>query len=106
MKIFAFVLVLTLASQAQTPAPDKSEQPSPASATKVDPKLHADTVKFVEVTGTRKRILDGVDQSLDKGKQAMMERCPTCTPAFGEEWQKRMKERFNVDDFIAVYVDE
>ena len=34
----------------------------------------------------------------------MMEKCPRCTPEFGEEWEKRFLERTNVEDYVNVYV--
>jgi len=30
-------------------------------------------------------------------------KCPRCSSKFGDEWEKRMLERLNVNDFLAVY---
>jgi len=34
----------------------------------------------------------------------MMDKCERCTPAFGDEWEKRMLARTNIADYVDVYV--
>jgi len=95
------ILFLALSAQAQTPVNPAASLPAKA----VDAKLHEDTIKLVELSGTRQRLLDIIDASLESGRAAMAKQCPKCTPAFGNEWVKRMKQRYPTDQFVAVYVD-
>jgi hypothetical protein len=74
-------------------------------AAQPDAKLHADTVKLIELTGMRKRLLDGRDKSIADGRKAMMANCPMCTPQYFDEWTARMTSRYRVEDYLAVYVD-
>ena len=61
--------------QAQNPAPSKTEKTKPAEQTaapapaKPDPKLHADALKLVEVSGAKKRLEDGFPSMLEDGKK-------------------------------------
>jgi len=90
----------TPAPQAQKPA-EQSAAPAPA---KIDAKLHADVFKLVEISGARKRLEDGFASMAEEGKREMMKQCPQCSPEFGEEWTKRMRERLKPDDFLEVFV--
>jgi hypothetical protein len=104
----ALILPLNLQSAAPNPSsPQKSsiENPQkPSVEKKTDPKLHADAIQLVEVSGAKQRLQESFPKLIEDGRKAMMERCPTCTPAFADEWAKRMRDRVNVDDFLAVYV--
>jgi hypothetical protein len=106
------ILAIFLASPslpAQTPTPataqaERSAAQDAKSATdKPDPKLHADAVKFVELSGARKRLENGFASMTEEGKKLMMQQCPQCSPEFGEEWSKRMLTRLKVDDFLEVF---
>jgi hypothetical protein len=104
-RTFYTILVLFLAffANAQSPA-DKPPQQDPPTAKQIDPKLHADAIQLVEVSGAKQRLQGGLTENVAKGKKQMMETCPTCAPAFAEEWEKRMLERIKVNDFLDVYV--
>jgi hypothetical protein len=104
MKSILLFLALTLCATAQSPVEKPSEPGEAAAAKKVDPKLHADAVKLVEVSGAKQRIRDNLKQMVSEGKKQMMEKCPRCTPEFGDEWEKRFLERININDFLDVYV--
>jgi hypothetical protein len=70
---------------------------------KVDPKLHADVVKFVELSGEREKMQSGLAGQLAAAKFRMMtEECKGCDPAFGDEWVKRMTARTKVDEYMHV----
>jgi hypothetical protein len=105
-----FVILLAVPSlRAQTPASPAAqaakpaEQDAKAAPAKPDPKLHADVVKLVELSGARKRLEDGLPSMVEDGKKEMMKRCPQCSPEFAEEWGKRMLARLKVDDFLRVF---
>lgn len=70
----------------------------------IDPKLHADVVQLVELTGARQRMLAGLDKQIDEGKNSILKNGPNADPRFAEEWAKRMKARTNIDDYVAVFV--
>ena len=76
----------------------------PTVAKRVDPKLHRDAVKLVELSGAKQYLQDNLAKMIDEGKKVMMDKCPACTPEFGEEWKKRFLERANINDFLDVYV--
>jgi hypothetical protein len=98
-----FVLIVALTAAAQSPADKPSEQQGSSTSNKVDPALHADAVKLVEATGARDLVKGNLKQTVEEGKKKIAEKCPTCDPAFAEEWGKRMLERLKVDDFLDVY---
>lgn len=96
--------------QAQNPAPSKTDKTKPAEQTaapapaKPDPKLHADALKLVEVSGAKKRLEDGFPSMLEDGKKQMMKQCPKCSEEFANEWTKRMSARIKADSFLEVFV--
>ncbi len=92
------------AQTATTPsAAPQSEKPAEPTV-KPDPKLHADVVKLVELTGAKKRLESGFPSMVEDGRKEMMKRCPQCSPEFGEEWSKRMVARLKAEDFLKVFV--
>jgi hypothetical protein len=104
-RMFYTILILFLAFVANAQSPgDKRPQQDPPTAKQIDPKLHADAIKLVEVTGAKQRLQGGLTENVAKGKTQMMETCPKCAPAFADEWEKRMLERIRVNDFLDVYV--
>ena len=103
MKWTFLLLALLLSANAQSPV-DQHSEPSPsASATKADPKLHADAIRLVEASGAKQHLQDNFKQMVDEGAKAMMEKCERCTPAFRDEWEKRFLERSNIQDYLDVY---
>ena len=92
-------LSLTLLFAIQTPSTVIAPPPTATQA-----QLHEDALKLVEVSGLRATIETTLSSSFATGAKAMMERCKECAPEFAEEWQKRMKQRSNVDDYLNVYV--
>jgi hypothetical protein len=105
MKLAAGLLILLcgigLRSSAQQPAPAASQTPT---VTAADSTLHENVVKLVELMGSRKRILDGRDKALAEGREKMLQIEPNLTPEFGDEWVKRMHDRYNVDDYLNVII--
>jgi len=97
-------VVVVLAS-AQDSA-DKRSQASVAAGSipQAGARLHSDVIKLVELSGTRAAMQNSLKQLVNDGKTRMMQACPGCSPAFGDEWAKRMLARANLDDFIDVYV--
>jgi hypothetical protein len=112
MRNFLFLAIFlaspSLPAQTPTPATAQSEKPAAQDAKpatdKPDPKLHADAVKLVEISGARKRLENGFAPMIEEGKKQMMQQCPQCSPEFGDEWSKRMLARLKVDDFLEVVV--
>ncbi len=102
MKLLVPLLFALYLAPAQTPGP----RPLAATPAAVDPKLHADVLKLVEISGARQQVQASVLKSVPDGKKSMMEKCPNCTPEFGDEWAKRMTQRLNADEFVAVFVEE
>jgi hypothetical protein len=99
------LLTLALPAGAQKPVVEPAQQTATAGGTPmVDPKLHSDVMKLMEASGARLRVQKGVKQVLGEGRTQMMQRCPTCAPAFGDEWEKLMLVRLKIDDLINVSV--
>lgn len=94
-------LVLMLAAFANGQDADTAGRADPTLHT--DVRLHADVMKLIEVTGVRAAMQNAVGQLVTSGKAKMMQVCPGCSPAFADEWARRMLARINLDDFIAVY---
>ena len=103
MKCTVLLLALALSASAQSPT-DKPSDGETAVAKKVDPKLHADAVKLVEVSGAKKHLQDNFEKMVDDGAKAMMDKCQGCAPEFGKEWKKRFLDRTNINDYLDVYV--
>jgi hypothetical protein len=104
MKHFLLILALTLSANAQAPIGKAAEPRDPVVASKVDSKLHADTIKLVEISGIRQRIQGNLKQMVADGKKQMMEKCQACSPEFADVWEKRMIERTNIQDYLDVFV--
>ena len=108
MRTFLFLAIFlaspSLPAQTPTPATAQVEKPAAQDAKsttdKPDPKLHADAVKLVELSGARKHLEDEFASMTEH----MMQQCPQRSPEFGEEWSKRMRARLKVDDFLEVFV--
>jgi hypothetical protein len=104
MKWILLLLTLTLSVNAQSPVDKPSEPGESTIAKKVDPTLHADAIRLVEVSGARQRLQDNIKQLVDEGAKQMTEKCQRCTPEFRDEWKKRFLERSNLQDYLDVYV--
>lgn len=90
-------VVLSAQSQTAEPAAPAKTVPAP-----LDPQMHADALKLVELSGARKRMADSMDAMMEQGKAEMLKRYPALDPRFADEWVKRMKARTNLDDYIEV----
>jgi len=104
MKQAILFLALTFFANAQAPTGEAPKPNNTPGIKNVDPQLHDDAIKLVEISGVKERIQGGLPQMVEAGKKQMMENCQACTPAFVDEWGKRMLERTNVNDFVDVYV--
>jgi len=103
MKWIVLLLALTLSVNAQSPV-EKDPKPGESTiAKKVDPKLHADAVRLVEVSGARQRLQDNFKQMVDDGAKRMMQGCQRCTSQYRDEWEKRFLERSNFQDYLDVF---
>ncbi|PYT42038.1 MAG: hypothetical protein DMG45_11070 [Acidobacteria bacterium] len=104
MSLLVFtVLVLALSASAQSPV-DKPSESETTLAKKVDPKLHADAVRLVEVSGAKQHLQDNLEKMVNEAQKAMMDKCQGCAPEFGKEWKRRFLERTNINDYLDVYV--
>jgi hypothetical protein len=99
--MLATVLLAAAFVSPQTASP-KADIP----ASKIDPKLHADSAQLVELSGLKKKVQETLSKGLADGSKKIMEQCPSCKPEFAEEWTKRMLTRMNPDEFTAVYLEE
>jgi hypothetical protein len=103
MRTTDLMLVLSLAAipaVAQRPVPAPTEVPSNATAQSTQTAQHQSAVKFVEASDTRQRLDQNLDRLLDDGKQSLMKRDPLLNPKFADEWEKRMRQQVNLDDFV------
>src|SRR5450631_1482349 len=104
MKLTVLLLALTLSLSAIAQS-KPNEQPSGSKDDKkVDAQLHADVIRLFELTGLRQHLHDILTQSMPAAKKTMMDKCERCSPAFAEEWEKRMLARTNIADYLDVYV--
>ena len=91
-----------------TPRPDAANyRPVPADApaapaTTQDPNLHANVLTLIQLTGDRARLQTALPKLLSQGKAKMLKAYPSVSPAFGEEWERRIAARISVDDFLNV----
>ena len=105
MKYTVLFVALAISANAQSPVDKPSTQgQGQATVAKVDPKLHADAIKLVEVSGAKQRIQDNLEKMVDEAQKTMMDKCQRCSPEFGKEWRKRFLERTTINDYLDVYV--
>lgn len=104
MRWSLLLLALALSLNAQSTVDKHSESDEGTITKKVDPKLHADAVRLVEVSGAKQRLRENFSQLVDDGVKQIMEKCERCTPEFRDEWKKRFLERSNLQDYLDVYV--
>lgn len=76
----------------------------PPNVAPIDPQLHANTVKLIELSGDRERIQSGLAQRIDDVKARLLQQLPSSDPAYSEELVDRLKSRLKVQDFIDVEV--
>lgn len=108
MRTTEFLLMMALGATtatAQQPVPVAIPAPiSPTPADAVAPAentpLHQSALKFVEAADARSRLQQNLDKLLDDGKQALMKRDPLLNPKFADEWEKRMRQRVNLDEIV------
>lgn len=103
MRTTELILMLSLAAipaAAQQPVAVPTAAPSNATAQSTPTALHQSAVKFVEASDTRQRLEQNMDRLLDDGKQSLMKRDPLLNPKFADEWEKRMRQMVNLDEFV------
>jgi len=98
------LFALTLCANAQSQVDKPSKLGESTSAKEVDPKLHADAIRLVDVSGAKQRLQDNFKQMVDDGAKQMMEKCSRCTPEYADEWKRRFLERSNLQDYLDVYI--
>ena len=74
-----------------------------AASPAVDPKLHSDVMRLIELSGARQELDGRKKEMVEEGRKKMVESCPKCAPEFSKAWAKRMLERMNIEDFLDVY---
>ena len=88
-----------------TPRPDASNYrpvPADAPAATQDPNLHANVLTLIQLTGDRGRLETALPKLLSEGRAKMLKAYPNISPAFGQEWERRMAARISVDEFLEV----
>jgi hypothetical protein len=106
------VLALPLAAQQVVSLPVGTARPEAAAYRAVGTEgpqlpaagsqLHANARKLTELTGDRERLQKALPKLLSDAKAKMLKAYPGVDPAFGDEWEKRMETRVNVDEFLDV----
>lgn len=90
---------------AGTPRPGAANYrpvPADAPAATQDPNLHANVLTLIQLTGDRARLQTALPKLLSEGRAKMLKAYPSVSPAFGEEWERRMAARISADDFLNV----
>lgn len=75
-----------------------------SSTTESSAETHADAVKLVQLMGLRATLEANRGKMLQQEKEAMQVQAAKYNPAFVDEWVRRMGQRVNFDDFVAVDV--
>jgi hypothetical protein len=101
--LFLGILTAICTCAGQTPAPADTNQVAPATSA-VDPKAHDAAVKLVNAIGLKEKMKGNLDKMLADGIETMRKKFPQINPAFYDEWTKRMRERINFDDYVAIAV--
>ena len=96
--VFTLIL-LAVPLVAQQPAATSSNA-TQASGQYGDQKLHASAVKFLEASDARERLQQVLGNLLDDGRRDLLQRNQGLDPRFADEWEKRMRTRVSVDDFV------
>jgi hypothetical protein len=103
VKATILFLAIALSAAAQAPA-DSSSPTNNAGTKKTDTAFHANVIKLLELIDLNHHLEDVLKGSMPEAKKHMMEKCERCTPAFADEWEKRMLARTNIADYSDVYV--
>jgi hypothetical protein len=69
-----------------------------------DPVAHEDAAKLAELTGVRNKLQQNFSASMHNALDEMRRQYPQIDPRFVAEWEKRMRARFNPDDYMAVVI--
>jgi len=65
-----------------------------------DPQLHSNALTLIALTGDRDRLVQRLPKIIADAKTKMMQSAPGVNPAFGDEWERRIAARIQVDDFV------
>ncbi len=88
----------TAAPSAPSPLPPAQESQAP-----LDPALHANVLKLLELSNTRASIVQSQAKVLPEAKTKLMEASGnSVSQEFAEEWGKRMMADVNIDEYMAV----
>lgn len=71
----------------------------------VDPAARQSAAQFAELTGVRQTIGQKFSTSIRSGLEEMRRQFPNLDPRFTAEWEKRMRAQFNVNDYVAVFIN-
>ncbi len=61
-------------------------------------------MKLIELMGIRQKLDANIDKMVQQGTEKLTQEFPNFSPAFSEEWGKRMKARLKVEDFVNIVV--
>ena len=105
MKLTVLLFALVLSANAQS-AGDKPAETRvfTVNINGVDPKLHADVLQLMELSATREKFEAQKKTFVEEGRKKLVEKCPKCSPEFGNEWAKRMLAGMKTEEFMNVYV--
>ena len=63
---------------------------------------NTNAMELVELTGMRKRFVADRTKGMMEAKQELLHEYPFLTPAFVNEWAKRVAAQMNPDDYMAI----
>ena len=70
--------------------------------TEADSHLHTNVLTLIDLTGDRERLVQNLPKIIADAKTKMMQSAPGLSPAFGDEWERRIATRIKVDDFVEM----
>jgi len=86
-------------AQATAPAPA-----SQSSASAVDPQLHKNVLKLLELMNARSNVQAGQLKAMPDARAKLRQSAPQITDQFADEWVKRMTTDASIDEYMAVVV--
>lgn len=94
-------LALPLVAQKAAPAPATIAPPTPSTNDQDTPqKRHESAMRFLQLSDARPRLEKVLDKLLDDGRKDLLVRNQGLDPRFADEWERRMRQRVKVDEFI------
>jgi hypothetical protein len=101
LAILVSVLAIGAAASAQQPTPTTTPATPAPAQTEVDPRLHADVLKLLELVDLRSKMIEAQKNEMPAAKEKMLQIAPGMSDEFFNEWSRRML----ADPQIDLYID-